>query len=482
MAVQTRRPSSAAWGTLLDPQRRDAAVAVARDVAVRAGDPGRVSAALAVARGQTRFPQSLRWEPYSIAAGEAGLAVMCAYLDACLPGAGWDVAGHGFLATAARGAERTPQLPPALFGGLSGLAFTASLLSRGGTRYQRFLASLDDTLAPQASALGARLRSGREPGGVSAFDVISGASGVGAYLLRRDTHGVLPEMLSGLVALAEPVEGPPRWHTPPHLLADESMARLYPWGNLNCGLAHGIPGPLALLALALRNGVEVPGQAEAIHRLAHWLLAHRADDEWGVNWPSAVPLPAPSSGWGPRRVHSVEALLPSSGGGPDASTASRPSSPAPAAGPAAPGPSRGAWCYGSPGIARALWLAGDALDDDEPRELAVEAVHAVLRRPVAVRQIESPTFCHGVAGLLQIVLRFAHDTGVAAFREAAAELVDQLLAAYEPERLLGYASLEPGANPVDRAGLLDGAPGVAMVLLAAATGAEPTWDRLFLLS
>jgi hypothetical protein len=30
--------------------------------------------------------------------------------------------------------------------------------------------------------------------------------------------------------------------------------------------------------------------------------------------------------------------------------------------------------------------------------------------------------------------------------------------------------------------LLDGAPGVALVLLAAATPVEPTWDRLFLLS
>jgi hypothetical protein len=206
---------------------------------------------------------------------------------------------------------------------------------------------------------------------------------------------------------------------------------------------------LALLALALRAGFEVSGQAEAVRRLADWLVAHRADDEWGVNWPAVVPLPAPG---------------------------------APAPDYAGLEPSRSAWCYGSPGVARALWFAGDALDDAGLRRLAAEAMEAVFRRPVNKRQIESPTFCHGIAGLLQIVLRLAHDTGVAAFCDAATELVDQLLAAYEPERLLGYASLEPGPNPVDRAGLLDGAPGVAMVLLAAATDTEPTWDRLFLLS
>jgi hypothetical protein len=373
---------------------------------------------------------------------------MCAYVDACLPSKGWDAAAHGFLTVAARGAERRSWLPPGLFQGLSGLAFATALLSREGTRYQRLLATLDQALALEASALGARLQ-GQEAGAVSEFDVVSGASGIGAYLLQRDAHGVLPEVLRGLVSLAEPQDGPPRWRTPPQLLGDASIVHLYPWGNLNCGLAHGIPGPLALLALALGRGVEVSGQAEAVRRLADWLVAHRADDQWGLNWPTAVPLPPP--------------------GTPDPD-------------PSGLVPSRSAWCYGSPGVARALWFAGDRLEDAGLREVAVEAMRAVLRRPMRERQIESPTFCHGVAGLLQIVLRFAHDTGVAAFANAAAELVDQLLAAYEPERPLGYASLEPGSNPVDRAGLLDGAPGVAMTLLAAATDAEPTWDRLFLLS
>jgi hypothetical protein len=90
--------------------------------------------------------------------------------------------------------------------------------------------------------------------------------------------------------------------------------------------------------------------------------------------------------------------------------------------------------------------------------------------------------CHGVAGLLQVVLRFWHDTGLDVFAVGAAELADQLLAVYEPTRPLGFAAMEPGRNPVDRAGLLDGAPGVALALLAAATDTEPTWDRAFLLS
>jgi class I lanthipeptide synthase len=439
--------SAPAWRPVLDSARRVDAVAVARDVAARVSDPACIAAALAAAGGQTRYPESLRWEAYGIAQGDAGLALMCATMKAWLPGQGWDEVAHGFLTAGVRAAERQPRLSPSLFGGLSGLAFAASALS-GGTRYGRLLANLDGALEPEAVALGEGLRLGNGPGPMSDFDVISGASGIGAYLLRRDPYEVLPQVLTGLVSLAEQRDGPPRWMTPPNLLGDPSMVRQFPSGNLNCGLAHGIPGPLALLALSLRGGVEVPGQADAVRRLADWLLGHRADDQWGVNWPAAIPVTPPGAQDDPGQLP----------------------------------PARSAWCYGSPGVARALWFAGEALDDQGLRDFAVEAMHAVFRRPISERRIESPTYCHGIAGLLQIVLRFAIDTGLPSFSDAAADLVDELLAAYEPDRPLAFASIEPGSNPVDRAGLLDGAPGVAMTLLAAATDIEPTWDRLFLLS
>jgi hypothetical protein len=203
-----------------------------------------------------------------------------------------------------------------------------------------------------------------------------------------------------------------------------------------------------MLAQARRTGVEIDGMEEAIDRIAHWLAENRLDDDWGVNWPTAVPLTAAST-------------------------------PAPTA----PfGPSRTAWCYGSPGVARALWLAGEALNHQGYRDLAVAAMGAVYRRPLANRQIDSPTFCHGVAGLLQITLRFADDTGSVMFIEAARTLTAQLLSLYEPDAPLGYRDIDGKGQRIDQPGLLDGAPGVALVLLAAATEATPVWDRLFLLA
>jgi hypothetical protein len=98
------------------------------------------------------------------------------------------------------------------------------------------------------------------------------------------------------------------------------------------------------------------------------------------------------------------------------------------------------------------------------------------------RQLHSATFCHGVAGFLQINLRFAHDTGLPVFERATEGLVAELLDAYEPDSVLGYRSVESDGRKIDNPGLLDGAPGVCLALLSAAVPVRPTWDRLFLLS
>ena len=446
---------SGRWRRVLGEEQAAGAVTVAREVAARLRHREQIEAANAAAARQTAYPESVNWEPHGIAKGDAGLALMCGYLDACVPDEGWDATAHQYLTLAARGAERSGYLAAGLFAGLSGLAFAAWSLSRQGTRYQKLLAGIEEALLSQAVELDDALCRQRQGVSVSQFDVISGLSGVGAYLLCRREHeeaaAALRAVLRGLVALTGQEGGIPRWHTPAHLISNEErMLRLYPNGNLNCGLAHGIPGPLALMALAVHSGVEVDGLREAIDRVASWLSQNRVDDAWGVNWPTAVPL------------------------APDGGSAAASSAPAE--------PSRSAWCYGSPGVARALWLAGESLDYPGYRELAVESMEAVYRRPVRERYIDSPTFCHGVAGLLQVTLRFARETRLPLFAEAAKTLSEQLLSLYDPDSLLGYRSLQPGGQRVDEPGLLDGAPGVVLVLLAAATDVEPTWDRLFLLA
>jgi lantibiotic modifying enzyme len=435
------------WTAVLSPRLAGRATGVAREVLARVCDPGVVAAAISAAHRQTRFPEAIHWDPASLAQGDAGLALALSYADAVFPDEGWDRAAHRSLTTAVRALESRPTRGAGMFDGIAGIAFTAGALSHGGTRYRRLRAGLDAALAAQVEALARTVSTTVGGLGTEHFDVISGLAGVSAHLLDGGNSAGLGEVLRAFVHLTEPTM-PPRWFTPAPVMHNELMAAQYPHGNLNCGLAHGIPGPLAAMALALGSGITVPGLADAAASVAQWLGNHQQPDPRGADWPTVIGLNAAG----------VE-------------TAGQ------------EGASRTAWCYGTPGVARALWLAGTSLGDEGLRDLAVHAMAAVYARPVAHREIDSPTFCHGVAGLLQITLRFAQDTaGLPLFVDAAHALTEQLLSEFDSARPAGFACIEPAGNRVDQPGLLDGAAGVAVTLLAAASDVDPAWDRLFLLS
>ena len=70
---------------------------------------------------------------------------------------------------------------------------------------------------------------------------------------------------------------------------------------------------------------------------------------------------------------------------------------------------------------------------------------------------------------------WAESTVVQAVLSLAGDLSEHLV---DPERPMGIANVEAGDNLVDSPGLLDGAAGVSLVLASAATGVEPTWDRI----
>lgn len=425
---------------------RTVAETVARAVAARVADRSVVAEAVAAERARSTFPASVRWRPHSVASGWAGTALLMGALDLCWPGEGWDVAGHDHLAAACAALERLPEANASLFGGLAGIGYAATTLDRDRGRYSQLLSTIDTALLPKVDSAVRRLD--RLHGcGVGEFDLISGLAGTGVYLLARradpDAYLVLQRLLGCLSRLLADRAEPSRWHTPAGLIAGP-MREFYPHGNHNCGIAHGVPGPLALLAIAAREGIMVGGMPEAIEAAAGWLADHAVPTAFGPGWPNAVSL--------------------TPGDPPDEGAAGRT-----------------AWCYGTPGVARALWLAGAATGERRYRDLAVAAMRGVLARPAARRGLDSPTFCHGVAGLLQVLCRFAADTGLPELWSGVDDVLAEVLAAYEPETILGFRNTEPGSVRVDTPGLLGGAPGVVLALLTAGTTVEPSWDRLFLL-
>jgi hypothetical protein len=379
---------------------------------------------------------------------DSSIALVCAQLDRLLPDAGWDRAAHVHLTAAAEAAEREGA-PLGLFDGAAGLGFAAQRLAAGRRRYRTLLTAIDGALARGVveRSAGLAAANGTPAGG---WDLISGITGIGAYLLtRRDqpaARAALDETLAALADLMRETDGAPRWATRPEQLHEDMRART-PGGNLNCGLAHGAPGPLALMSLALEEGVEVSGQADAIRRLADWVAAQCRSGRFGPEWPAVIPL---------GQAHRTQRA-----------------------------PARPAWGSGNAGVARALWLAGGALDEPELARLAERALRAALERQRTERPLHAPTLRHGTAGLAQVTLRIAADSGAEDLSREARMLCLELGERFEPDAPFGYRGDEQARDlrgPEVDATFLEGAAGPALVLLAAATDPEPGWDRALVLS
>src|SRR5262249_27817076 len=142
---------------------------------------------------------------------------------------------------------------------------------------------------------------------------------------------------------------------------------------------------------------------DAIVDLANWLMHNACADAWGPNWPHGISL--------------VPTVHPT-------------------------GPAQAGWCYGSPGVASTLCLAGRALGRQAYIDFAVAAMEAVFQRPSTARCLETPSFCHGLAGLLHIAARFTNLYPTPAITRGTAELFDQLAAMFDASTPFGFRSVE----------------------------------------
>lgn len=437
------------WQPLLPQSLRMRTLEILSTVVERMRDPEKVLAVAEIATQQTSIPTLLN--PEHLIFGPNGPALACTYLDHCFPNQGWDSIAHRYLDT-----NKMPEtfFRSSLYGGASGLGFILALLSRDGTRYQKARAQLNQHICAQvAQQLGpmAGLKDVME----GDYDLISGATGILAYLLMLHIKDVqiqaaIEHLLTYLVRLAsiDQETQRERWYISPVYLIDEERRKLYQDGYYNCGLAHGIPGPMAALALAWLEGYQVPGQRDAMLFFSNWLLRYTLFDAWGINWADVVPLAATRSSDQWKQQY----------------------------------PARAAWCYGAPGVTRALWLTGLALEQPTLCRTAVQSFETVLQRPTSCRNIDSPTLCHGIAGLLAICLRFAHDTDSAIVHAHIPLLVNQILDLFNSDFPLGFRDQERSQIFVDQPAWLNGIPGIVLTLLAAALPVEPTWDRIMLLS
>lgn len=272
------------------------------------------------------------------------------------------------------------------------------------------------------------------------YDLLDGLLGLGVYGFESGNRPLVERVVRRLAARDQ--------------AAAEDLARqAYPesggrsWfthGHCNLGLAHGVAGLIAFLAGAMELGIESDTARPLLLDSVQWLRRQRLSDGGPRAFPWAAVVPG---------------LQPVTQG-------------------ADPG-----WAYADSGIAAALAHAARALSDTD---LLQEAILVAEREAARMHEVpaRNPGIGFGPAGYAQIFARLYRQTGRPLFRRTASLEIHRLLEMRAPGMGVGgFFSVNLEGRPRDQdLGLLGGASGIGLVLLGAATGVDPLWDRFFLLS
>ncbi|TMQ12642.1 MAG: hypothetical protein E6J90_30745 [Deltaproteobacteria bacterium] len=381
---------------------------------------------------------------HDLADGAAGVALLFGY-RARITGE----TGHAAMAAALldRAADRVARAPtsPSLFHGFTGVAWAADHLR--GLAGDADPACNDEIDAAVDAAL-------RCPAGVPGFDLVTGLVGLGVYALERADRPLarrcVDRVVARLAATARRMPGGPAGSEggPQHRPAAQAV-----WtapdrpDRLDLGLAHGIPGVIALLARCASGSAEAAACSRATAATARDLL------DGAVGW--LLAQWRPGAGFPPRIV-----------GG-------------------RPAPRRRAgWCYGDAAVALAL-IQASRVGEPAWRSAGLGIARASAARPACEAGVRDASLCHGAAALGLIYQRLYHATGDPLLRDAARRWVLRMLA-YRSDRheLAPSAGFYLATREAPRAvpGLMNGAAGIGLVLLAATTEIAPDWDRALLLS
>jgi hypothetical protein len=144
---------------------------------------------------------------------------------------------------------------------------------------------------------------------------------------------------------------------------------------------------------------------------------------------------------------------------------------------------RAGWCYGDPGIACALDVAGHLAD--EPAWCAAGRATAlgVAAHPFDAFVLEDAGLCHGACGTGHLFNRVHQASGEGVLADVARTCFERGLAMRAPGAGIGgFREHDPEApgTLADSPGLLGGAAGIGLALLAAVSESEPHWDSAFL--
>lgn len=258
--------------------------------------------------------------------------------------------------------------------------------------------------------------------------LLFGLAGLAIYALDRETEVAdtcLAAIVDRLLATAEPGgAGGLRWRLPPP--PHTPYVERFSDGFYDLGVDVGAAGIVAAGSRIAARGVAPTGARELVAGAARWMVAQ----ETSRGIPSKLGVTGDA-------IHAF------------------------------------GWCKGELGMAVALLRAASELGEPDHLDRAI----ALGRRAALIDPAgcDEAAFHLGAAGALHAFNRLYQATDVPLFREAALRWLARLLALRRPTAGIAGFTLAGGET---RHGLVHGAAGIGLALLATTTERAPTWDRV----
>lgn len=211
--------------------------------------------------------------------------------------------------------------------------------------------------------------------GKNNFDFLHGATGMAYDFLCRNGKDdniilYLNNYIDALDRFAVKEDDTIRW---PY--TDIKGSEIYSYSNLS--LSHGMASIMIVLALLIKNGINLEKSKELLTGAVNYALGQKMNPSERGSYFSSFSL-----------HHSTFK-------------------------------SRLSWCYGDLGIALALWYASKIFDDNHLEEEALDIFRFnAHRRDLKENNINDTSICHGSAGVSQFFLRMYYETHEPVFWEA----------------------------------------------------------------
>ncbi|WP_066020854.1 MULTISPECIES: lanthionine synthetase C family protein [Clostridium] len=266
----------------------------------------------------------------------------------------------------------------------------------------------------------------------SDYDVIEGLSSSLRYLLEFKNLSIFKDLINEIISYLIEITKTnnskyPNYYIRADKVRDSGRSKRCPNGFVDFGAAHGIAGILSVLSIALSNRIKVEGIEKSIETLLNKFNQFMIVDGKISYWPGIL---------------GIEDYLNNTKG---------------------VNYNKYGWCYGTSGITRAIYLAGQALDEKKYKDVAINILSDFCRN-INNADVNGYSLCHGYSSILLVLNEMYADTDVGLFKETSDIIADKIVKDIRMDEILNFK--EDKVNLAqNNIGILDGIIGIIFSLI-----------------